>query len=109
MATTPNDHERAAAGLDFDDPVRERATSIGSSMAESGPEALLDEIENLLPEAWREQIESFPVTALLVGFGIGVFLGMKKGEEIIAAGSSMVTAAAMANINQVMEKAGASR
>lgn len=109
MATTPSDHERAAAGLDYDDPVRERAASIGASMAEGGPQALFDEMENLLPESWREHIQAFPITAILAGFGIGVFLGMKKGEEIIAAGSSMVTAAAMANIHQVMERVGGSR
>ncbi len=69
-----------------------------------GPEALLDEIENLLPEAWREQIRAFPVAAVALGVGVGVWLGMKKSEEIIAAGTSLVSAAAMANVSQVMDK-----
>jgi hypothetical protein len=50
MATRKNnDYERSAAGMDFEEPLRERAASIGQSIAENGPEALLDELENLLP------------------------------------------------------------
>ena len=57
----PDQHERSAAGLDFDDgTIRDKAEELGAKMME-GPEALLDEIENLLPEAWREQIRAFPV------------------------------------------------
>jgi hypothetical protein len=106
MATrNADEHERAAAGLDFDFPFREKAASIGQAMAENGPEAFFEEIENLLPESWREQITNFPIAAMIVGVGIGVFLGMKKGDEVIAAGTSLVTAAAMANISQVMDRA----
>lgn len=107
MATrNPDDHERSAAGMDFEeDPIRERATSLGAAMAEGGPEALLDEIENLLPEAWRDQIRKFPIAALAVGIGIGLWLGMKKSDDIIAAGSSMLSAAAMANVSSVMDRA----
>lgn len=107
MATKrTDDYERSAAGMDFEDPLRERAASIGASIAENGPEVLLEEIENLLPESWREQIQTFPVAAVLLGFGVGVFLGMKKSDEIIAAGASIVTSAAMANINEVAQKVG---
>ncbi len=108
MATTrnPDDHERAAAGMDYEDPIRERAASIGASIAENGPEALLDEIENLLPDTWREQISTFPVAAVLLGFGVGIFLGMRKSDEIIAAGTSLVTSAAMANVNQIVSRVG---
>ncbi len=106
MATrNADEHERAAAGLDFDFPFREKAASLGQAMAENGPEALFEEIENLLPESWREGITNFPIVAMVVGVGIGVFLGMKKGDEVIAAATSLVTAAAMANISQVMERA----
>jgi len=101
-----DDHERAAAGMDYDAPFREHASHLGSAMAESGPEALFEEIEKMLPDSWREQIQTFPIGALLIGFGIGVFLGMRKGDEIIAAGTSMVTAAAMSNVTNVMERAG---
>jgi hypothetical protein len=108
MATTRNsdDFERAAAGMDYEDPIRERAASIGASIAESGPEVLLEEIENLLPESWREQISTFPLAAVLLGFGVGVFLGMRKGDEIIAAGTSLVTSAALANVNQIVSRVG---
>jgi hypothetical protein len=106
MATNQqDDHERAAAGLDFDFPIREKAASLGQSVAENGPEALFEEIENLLPESWREQITTFPIAAMLLGLGVGVFLGMKKGDEIIAAGTSMLSAAAIANVTQAMERA----
>lgn len=99
-----DDFERSAAGLDFDESSTfGKAGSLGAKMME-GPEALLDEIENLLPEAWREQIRAFPVAAVALGVGVGVWLGMKKSEEIIAAGTSLVSAAAMANVSQVMDK-----
>ena len=97
-----DDFERSAAGMDYEDPIRERAASIGASIAENGPEAIFEEIENLLPEQWREQIKTFPIAALLLGFGVGIFLGMKKGDEIIAAGTTLVTSAAMSNVNDIL-------
>jgi hypothetical protein len=103
---SPDEHERSAAGLDFDENagLRDKATSLGQKMVEGGPEAVLDEIENLLPEEWREHIRTFPVAAVALGIGVGVWLGMKKSDEIIAAGTSLVSAAAMANVSQVMDK-----
>ncbi len=92
--------------MDYEDPLRERAASIGASIAENGPGAIFDEIENLLPEAWRDQIKAFPIAAMLLGLGVGVFLGMKKGDEIIAAGTSLVTSAAMSNISQFTQHVG---
>ena len=108
MATTRNEdeRERSAAGMDFDNPIREQAHHLGSAIAENGPEALFEEVEKLLPDSWRDQIQTFPIAALLVGFGVGVFLGMRKGDEIIAAGTSMITAAAMSNVTNVMDRAG---
>ena len=98
-------HERAAAGQDYDaDPIREKAASLGAAMAEGGPQALFDEIEALLPEEWREQIRAFPLTAVVVGVGVGVYLGMRKGDALIAAGSSLLSAAAMANVSRFMER-----
>lgn len=103
--TRDTDYERSAAGMDFDNPIREKASQLGNAFAESGPEALFEEIEHLLPESWREHIKTYPITAVLLGVGIGVWLGMKKGDEVIAAGTSMVTAAAMQNVANVMRKA----
>ncbi len=107
MATQGDDHERSAAGMDYDIPIREKASQLGSALAESGPGALFEEIENLLPESWRQHIADFPIAAILLGFGVGVWLGMKKGDEVIAAGSSMISAAAMSNVSQAMERFGA--
>lgn len=106
MAKRDSDqHERSAAGLDFDDgAIREKAEALGAKMVQEGPEVLLDEIENLLPEAWRDQIKAFPVAAVALGIGVGIWLGMKKSDEIIAAGTALVTSAAMANVSQVMDK-----
>jgi hypothetical protein len=101
-----DDFERSAAGMDYEDPIRERAASIGAAIAENGPEAIFEEIENLLPEEWREQIKTFPLAAVLLGFGVGIFLGMKKGDDVIAAGTAFVTSAAMSNVNDVLGKVG---
>lgn len=97
-----DDFERSAAGMDYEDPIRERAASTGASIAENGPEAIFEEIENLLPEQWREQIKTFPIAAVLLGFGVGIFLGMKKGDEVISAGTAFVTSAAMSNVNDFL-------
>ena len=106
MATRNADsYERSAAGLDFDFPFREKAASLGQAIAENGPEAFFDEIEGMVPDAWKEHISSFPFAAVLVGFGVGIFLGMKKGDELLAAGSSMISAAAIANVTSAMERA----
>ena len=94
--------------MDFDYPIKEKASKLGSTLAENGPEALFQEIENLLPESWRQHITQFPIAAVLLGFGVGMWLGMKKGDEVIAAGTSMVTAAAMSNVTQAMDRFGSS-
>ncbi|HEV7589203.1 MAG TPA: hypothetical protein VGO40_13895 [Longimicrobium sp.] len=100
-----HEHERSAAGMDYeDDPIREKAAALGQRVAEQGPEALFDEVENLLPEAWRDHIRAFPIAAVALGVGVGVWLGMKKSDEIITAGSTLISTAAMANVAQVMEK-----
>jgi hypothetical protein len=99
MATrTSDDHERAAAGLDFDVPLREKAANLGQALAEGGPAALLEEIENLVPEPVRDQVQNFPILAVLAGVGVGIFLGMRKGDEVIAAGASLLSAAATSSI-----------
>lgn len=104
--SSSDQHERSAAGLDFEesDGVFGSASALGSKLMEGGPGALFEEVENLLPEEWKEHIRAFPVTAVLLGAGIGFWLGMKKGDEILAAGGTLVTTAAMANVAQVMER-----
>jgi hypothetical protein len=108
MATTkePDEHERAAAGMDFEenDPIRQKAAAFGNRIVSEGPEAIADEIENLLPESWREQIRQFPFAAVALGVGVGVWLGLRKSDEIIAAGTSLISAAAMANVTDVMDR-----
>jgi hypothetical protein len=107
MATSrDSDHERSAAGMDYDFPIREKASQLGNALAENGPDALFEEIENLLPESWREHIRTFPVAAMVIGAGVGVWLGMRKGDEVLAAGTSMITSMAMQNVSSVMGKAG---
>ena len=103
--TRDTDHERAAAGMDYDFPIREKASQLGNALADNGPEALFEEIENLLPESWREHIRTFPIAAIVLGVGVGVWLGMRKGDEVIAAGTAMITSAAMQNVAKVMQHA----
>lgn len=103
---TESDYEQAAAGMDFDNLIRGRAESIGDKLANEGPGAILDEIEELLPEPVREQVVRFPVAAVLLGVGVGIFLGMKKGNEVVAAGSAMVSATAAANMGKFMKRMG---
>lgn len=100
--TRDDDHERSAAGMDYDFPLREKASELGNAFAADGPNALFEAIENMLPESWREHIRTFPLAAVVIGVGAGIFLGMKKGDEIIAAGTAMITAAAMENVTNVM-------
>lgn len=98
-------YERAAAGLDFDGDIRERVSDLGSRLANEGPGVLFEQIEELVPDSWKEQIAHFPLAAVAIGVGVGIFLGLKKGEEIITAGSSLVAAAAAANLNSVLSGA----
>lgn len=106
MATqrSSEQHERSAAGLDFDGDIRGNAAALGQKIVDEGPGALFDELENLLPEEWQEHIRTFPLAAVLLGVGVGVWLGMKKSDEIIAAGGALISSAAMANVAQVMDK-----
>ncbi|MCA1732421.1 MAG: hypothetical protein LC732_02320 [Acidobacteria bacterium] len=97
-------HERSSGGLDFDEDLRGRATSFGSRLASEGPDAIFEQVEEMLPESWREQIRLHPLVAVALGVGVGIFLGMKKGDEVITAGSSLIAAAATANLNAALSK-----
>ena len=100
-----SDFERSAGGMDYDDDIGERARELGSKLAE-GPDVLFEEIEELLPEMWRDQVVRFPIGAVVLGVAAGVFLGMKKGDELLTAGSAMVTAAVAANVRSVLGQLG---
>lgn len=92
--------------LDFDFDLRERAQMLGQAVAEHGPKALLDEVEMLLPDNVREGVRTFPMLAVAAGVGVGVWLGMRKSDDVIAAATTLVTAAVMSNVSGVMERAG---
>jgi hypothetical protein len=98
---TSEDYERAAAGQDFDDAAHDRASDVGSRLA-SDPNQILDAVEELLPESWREQIRQFPIAAILLGIGVGIYLGFRKSDELLAAGSALVTSAVTTNLNSVL-------
>ena len=95
-----DDYEKAAAGMDLEE-GENRPSSVGDALVSGGP-GLFDEIENLLPEKWRDHIVHFPLTALTLAFGVGVFLGAKKGDELIATGSAMISAAAASNLSEIL-------
>lgn len=98
------DYERAAGGLDLDEEAESK--NFGESLLHGGPDALLEQIEEMLPDQWRDQIVRFPLAALAVGFGVGLFLGMKKGDDVISAGSAMLSAAATAQMTQILSDLG---
>lgn len=96
----------ANRGIDFDFDLRERASALGQAIADNGPGALFDEVETLIPDHMREVIRAFPLLAVAAGVGAGVWLGMRKSDEVIAAATSLVTAAVMANVSQAMQQYG---
>ena len=103
------DYESSAGGLDFDEeddpsPRKKKSGShdLGGAFAEGGPQAVIEQLEDMLPESWKEHVASFPILSVALGVGVGVFLGMRKGDEIISAGSAMVSTAAAAHIAQMM-------
>ena len=85
--------------------LTEKAQELGERFAE-GPEALFQEVEDLLPQPVRDQIVNFPITAMALGVGIGIFLGIKKGDELLSAGAAMISAAIAANMNSVIGNIG---
>ena len=86
--------------MDYDD-IKDKAHNLGARFAE-GPDEVLEEIEELLPEPLRNQVVHFPISAMILGMGVGIFLGLKKGDELLSAGVTMVSAAVAANLNSVL-------
>ncbi len=72
-------------------------------MPANAPATLFDEVENLLPGEWRDQIVAFPLTAMALGLGVGVWLGMTKSDEIIQEGKTLLTGVAMSNVQQILD------
>jgi len=87
------------------DQLNEKAQELGERFAE-GPEALLQEVEDMIPPPVRDKIVEFPLTAMALGIGIGIFLGYKKGDELLSAGAAMVSTAVAANMNSVLGSVG---
>jgi hypothetical protein len=85
--------------------LTEKAHELGGRLAE-GPEALLQEVEDMLPPVVRDQVVAFPLTAVAIGVGVGIFLGLKKGDELLSAGTAMISAAVAANMNSVLGNLG---
>ncbi|MDX1582513.1 MAG: hypothetical protein R3338_02835, partial [Thermoanaerobaculia bacterium] len=63
-----DDFEKAAGGLDFEESGG--LHGLGSALFEGGPDAFLEQLEEMIPETWREQIASYPITAVSIGFGV---------------------------------------
>lgn len=100
------DYEDSAAGMDYDDESSAPKRDFGAALLEGGPDALLEQLEEMVPESWREQIARYPMAALTLGFGVGLYLGMKRGSEVVSAGSAMLSAAATANMGRIMSELG---
>lgn len=72
------------------------------TFSQGGPKAVLDEVEAMVPESWRQHISDWPIVSVAIGVAAGVFLGIRKGDEVISAASTMATAAASAHLSQVL-------
>lgn len=79
-------------------------SALGARIADEGPGPVLDDIDALIPEPWREQIGAFPLTAVAIGIGVGVWLGWKKSDDVLEAGMAILSAATASNVAQVMDK-----
>lgn len=67
-----------------------------------GVAMLLKQVEQMVPAVVREHVARRPFTFVLIGFGVGLFLGAKKGDELLSAGAAMITAAVTANLNAML-------
>jgi hypothetical protein len=69
---------------------------------DDGVAMILEQIEQMVPHVVREHVARRPFTFVLIGVGVGLFLGAKKGDELLSAGAAMVTAALTANLNAML-------
>jgi hypothetical protein len=69
---------------------------------DEGVAMLFEKIEQMVPPVVREHVARRPLTFVLIGVGVGLFLGAKKGDELLSAGAALVTAAVTANLNAML-------
>jgi hypothetical protein len=79
------------------EPQEEQAGELSEGLA-----VFLEQIEQIVPPIVRENVARRPFTFILIGVGVGLFLGAKKGDELLSAGAAMVTAAVTANLNAML-------
>ena len=91
---------------DYSDEVRAHGEHLGERFATGGPRAILEELENLVPQSWRDQVAEHPIVAMLAGTVAGIFLGARVGDEMLAAGSALVSAAAAAHVRHLVAGVG---
>lgn len=73
-----------------------------AAQSDDGVAMILEQVEQLVPPFVRDQVVKRPFTFVLIGLGVGLFLGAKKGDELLSAGAAMVTAALTANLNAML-------
>ncbi|MGK2856341.1 MAG: hypothetical protein ACSLFQ_03960 [Thermoanaerobaculia bacterium] len=73
-----------------------------AAQSDDGVAMILEQVEQLVPPFVRDQVARRPFTFVLIGLGVGLFLGAKKGDELLSAGAAMATAALTANLNGML-------
>lgn len=89
-----------AAGVPVDAAGVPEEEETGESLS-TALDAVLEDLEMAVPAPIRTQVSNHPIPALLIGLGIGLFIGMKKGTDIMSAGSGAVAAAATAGLSRI--------
>lgn len=69
--------------------------------SKEGPGALVNEIEALIPDQWKDHIASWPLSALSLGFVAGVVLGLKRGDEVLKLATTLATSAAALQVADI--------
>lgn len=104
----PDEYERASGGMDYDEDVnpggRDPIADWQRRLQEEGPLALLEDVEQMLPEPVRTGVINYPLTAVALGISVGVFLGMKKSEPVLSALSSAVGANAAKGLGSLFDR-----
>lgn len=64
-------------------------------------DSVLEDLESAVPNPIRQKVADHPIPALLIGLAVGLFIGMKKGNDILSAGSAAVASAATAGLSRI--------